>query len=37
MTNLATRPADEAPLPRRESRPDTPAKLDTVTPRDGSL
>ncbi len=37
MTDLATRPADQTPLPRPESRPDTPAKLDTVTPRDGSL
>jgi NADPH-dependent glutamate synthase beta subunit-like oxidoreductase/formate hydrogenlyase subunit 6/NADH:ubiquinone oxidoreductase subunit I/ferredoxin len=37
MTDLAIRPADEAPLPRRESRPDQPAKLDTITPRDDSL
>jgi NADPH-dependent glutamate synthase beta subunit-like oxidoreductase/formate hydrogenlyase subunit 6/NADH:ubiquinone oxidoreductase subunit I/ferredoxin len=37
MTDLAIRPADEAPLPRPESRPDIPAKLDTVTPRDDSL
>jgi len=36
MTDLVTRPA-EAPLPRPESRPDIPAKLDTVTPRDDSL
>ena len=37
MTDLAIRPADEAPLPRPESRPDLPAKLDTTTPRDDSL
>ncbi|MHB8958497.1 MAG: FAD-dependent oxidoreductase [Candidatus Limnocylindrales bacterium] len=37
MTDLAIRPADEAPLPRPESRPDIPAQLDTVTPRDDSL
>ncbi len=37
MTDLATRPADEAPLPRREVRPDQPTKLDTITPRDDSL
>ncbi len=36
MTDLITRPA-EAPLPRPESRPDIPARLDTVTPRDDSL
>ncbi len=37
MTDLAIRPADEAPPLRPESRPDLPAKLDTVTPRDDSL
>jgi NADPH-dependent glutamate synthase beta subunit-like oxidoreductase/formate hydrogenlyase subunit 6/NADH:ubiquinone oxidoreductase subunit I/ferredoxin len=37
MTDLAIRPADEAPLPRPESRPDKPAKLDTIHPRDDSL
>jgi NADPH-dependent glutamate synthase beta subunit-like oxidoreductase/formate hydrogenlyase subunit 6/NADH:ubiquinone oxidoreductase subunit I/ferredoxin len=36
MTDLVTRPAEPA-LPRPESRPDIPAKPDTVTPRDDSL
>ena len=37
MTDLAIRPADEPPIRNREVRPDQPAKLDTTTPRDGSL
>jgi len=37
MTDLAIRPADEAPIRNREVRPDQPAKLDTITPRDDSL
>jgi formate dehydrogenase major subunit len=37
MTDLAIRPADEAPIRNREVRPDQPSKLDTITPRDDSL
>ncbi len=37
MTDLAIRPADEAPIKNREVRPDQPSSIDTITPRDDSL
>jgi len=36
MADLIVRP-DDAPLPRRDARPDTPAVYDTTTPREDSL